>query len=150
MISLLDRLIALHAGTSPVVSQTILTLMFVVFGIVFIGIGFGYLAKTKESLLQHRWVQTAAIALAGASIVLVMLPTAFRYYIDPDIEFLSSLSITTIIHGIVGVPAIVTGVIYALGDLPENVKKWMRVTAVLWIASIGLGTYLFLQMMEIV
>jgi len=31
--------IFLHAGTSPVVSQTVLTLMFVVLGILLVGIG---------------------------------------------------------------------------------------------------------------
>ncbi len=76
-----------------------------------------------------------------------MLPTAFRYYIDPDVEVFSALSITTVIHGIVGFPAIVTGLIYVLGDLPKKVKKWMRMTVVRWLASIFLGVSLYLQMM---
>ncbi len=137
----------LHAGTSPVVSQLILTLMLVVLGIVVVGIGFGFLTKNKDGLLQHRWVLSAAVVLAFVAILFVMLPTAFRYYIDPDVEVLSSLSISTVVHGIVGFPAIVTGSIYLFGDLPKNVKKWMRVTAALWMTSTFLGVILFLQMM---
>jgi hypothetical protein len=30
--------------------------MFVTLGIVLVGIGFGYLTKSKESLLQHKWL----------------------------------------------------------------------------------------------
>jgi uncharacterized membrane protein YozB (DUF420 family) len=141
------KLIVLHAGTPPAVSQATLTLMFVVLGIIVIGIGFGRLTKTKESLLQHRWALSAAIVLALAAIFFVMLPSAFRYYVDPDVEFFSALSYTTIIHGIIGVPAVVTGLIYAFGDLPKNVKKWMRITAVLWIADMAVGVFLFLLML---
>lgn len=146
----LDRLIALHAGTSPIVSQTVLTLMLVVLGIVLVGIGFGYLEKTKTNLLQHRWILSISAGLALAAIALVMLPTTFRFYTDPDVDFYSMMSFTTAIHGIIGIPAIATGLIYAVGRLPRKVRTWMRITALLWIASIILGVYMFLQMMEIV
>ncbi len=150
MFGFLDRLIALHAGTSPVVSQTVLTLMFAVLGVVLVGIGFGYFEKTKTSLLQHRWVLSISVGLTLCAIVLVMLPTTFNFYVDPDVILLSPMSIATIVHGLIGIPAIVTGLIYAFGDLPRNVKKWMRATAVLWATSIGLGVYMFLLMMEII
>lgn len=144
------KLIALHAGTPVEVSQATLTLMFVVLGILAIGIGFGRVVKTKESLLQHRWTLSAAVALTLAAIFLVMLPSAFRFYIDPDVMLFSNISIVTVIHGIVGIPAIVTALIYAFGDLPQNVRKWMRITAVFWIADIVLGVVLFFQMMGII
>jgi hypothetical protein len=35
-------LIAFHAGTPPVISQTVMSVMFVSLGILLIGIGFGY------------------------------------------------------------------------------------------------------------
>lgn len=137
----------LHAGTPAVLSQTALTLMFVVLGIIMIGIGFGRLAKTKENLQLHRWVLSVGVVLTSAVIFFVMLPAAFRFYIDPDVEVFSSLSIVTIIHGILGFPAIVMGMIYAFGDLPDNVKKWMRWTASFWVIGIASGTFLFLLMM---
>lgn len=59
----LAHLIALHTGTPVALSQATLTLMFVVLGILLMGIGFGFLAKSKESLLQHRWAITMAIIM---------------------------------------------------------------------------------------
>ena len=121
--------------------------MFVVLGMTLIGISLGSVTKTKEKLLQHRWALSAAIALTLGAVFLVMVPSAFTFYIDPDVEFLSALSCTTIIHGILGVLAVTSGLIYAFGDLPQNVRKWMRITAVLWLADLGLGVPLFFQMM---
>lgn len=141
------KLIVLHTGTPVVVSQATLTLMFVVLGILLVGIGFGLLTKSKESLLQHRWSMSAAVALASGAIFLVMLPSAFNFFIDPDVQFFSSLSIMTIIHAVVGVPALIMGVVYAFADLPKKVKTWMRWAAVFWIFTLALGVILFFQMM---
>lgn len=141
-------IIVLHAGTSPIVSQTVMTTMLVSLGIVLIGIGFGYLIKSKESLLQHRWVLSAAVALTLGAIFFGMFPSLIRYYGDTDVEFYSALSGVTILHAIVGAPAIITATYYVFGVLPKkNLKKWMRWTAVLWVASIVLGIFLFLQML---
>jgi uncharacterized membrane protein YozB (DUF420 family) len=145
----LTQLIVLHAGTPVVLSQATLTLMFVVLGILLIGIGFGFLAKSKESLLQHRWSMTVAIILASVAIFLVMVPSAFNFYIDPDLNLFSSLSIVTLIHGAIGVPAIVIGVIYAFGDLPQKIKRWMRWAAGFWVVSLMLGVIVFLEMMDL-
>ena len=145
----LMRLIVMHAGTPVEVSQATLTLMFVVLGIILLGIGFGYLTKTRENLLQHRWALSAAILLSVGAIFVVMLPSAFRFYIDPDVEFFSSMSYTTMIHGVIGVPAVTTAIIYAFGDLPRNVRKWMRITAFLWVADMIIGILLYFQMMGI-
>lgn len=149
MQSLFENLIVLHAGTSPVVSQTSLTIMFVALGIALVGIGFGYLVKNRENLLLHRWTLTIAAVLVISVIALVMLPTFIRYYSDPDVESLSPISITTLIHTAVGAPAIVTAVYYAFGRLPKNPKKWMRLTALLWIATMVMGVLMFLQMMDL-
>lgn len=146
MLEVIDKMI-LHAGTSPVVSQIVLTLMLVVLGVLLVGVGFGYLAKNREGALMHRWTLSVSVAFTMGAVLLVMLPTAFRYYIDPDVEFFSLLSITTIIHGIIGFPAVVTGLIYVFGDLPVNRKKWMRITAYLWLATIALGVTLYLLTM---
>ena len=148
--SIFNWLVALHAGTSPITSQTVLTLMFVVLGIMLMGIGFGYVGKNKETLLQHRWTLTAALILTLAPMFLVMIPTMYRFYTDPDVMVFSSMSITQIIHTAVAIPALGTALIYAFGKLPGNVKKGMRWTAVLWIASIIIGVLLFLQMMDLI
>lgn len=143
-------LVVLHGGTPIVLSQTILTLMLVVLGVVAIGIGFGRITKTKESLLQHRWVLTVAVALTLCAVFLVMLPSAFMYYVDPDVQFFGSLSVITLIHSSIGAPALATALIYVFGDLPVKVKKWMRITAFLWVATLALGVLMFLQMLGLV
>jgi uncharacterized membrane protein YozB (DUF420 family) len=144
------RIIALHAGTPPVVSQTVMSIMLVSLGVLLVGIGFGYLTKSRENLLQHRWALSAAVALTLGAIFFGMLPSLIRYYTDPDVEFYSSLSAVTIIHTIIAVPATTTAVFYLFGILPKkNLRKWMRLSAALWIASFIIGLILFLQMFNL-
>jgi uncharacterized membrane protein YozB (DUF420 family) len=114
------------------------------------GIGFGRLSKTKESLMQHRWILTAAVILTVVPVSLVMIPSAFGFYIDPNLQFFEALSITTLFHAAIGFLAIVTALIYVFGDLPTNVKKWMRITALLWITTLVLGVVVFLQMLSLI
>jgi uncharacterized membrane protein YozB (DUF420 family) len=143
-------IIALHAGTPPVISQTVMSMMLVILGILLVGIGFGYLTKSKENLLQHRWALSAAIALTLGAVSFGMLPSFIRYYLDPDVEFYSSLSAVTIIHTIIAIPAVITAIVYVFGFLPKkNLKKWMRLTAALWLASFIVGLILFLQMFNL-
>ena len=143
----LFNLIALHAGTPVVVSQTTLTAMFVVLGIILIGIGFGSVSKNRESLLLHRWSMSVAVALASGAILLVMIPTAFNFYIDPDLQFFSSLSFFTLFHAVIGAFAITLGLIYAFGDLPQKLRRWMRWASIFWVGSLALGTIVFLEML---
>ena len=132
------------------ISQTVMSVMLVILGVLLVGIGFGYLTKTKENLLQHRWALSAAIVLTLGAIFFGMLPSLIRYYIDPDVEFYSSLSALTIIHTTIAVPAIATAVFYLFGILPKkNLRKWMRLSAALWIASFIVGLILFLQMFNL-
>jgi hypothetical protein len=130
-----------------IVSQTNLSLMFVILAILIIGVGYGLFAKTKERLLLHRWGMSLVVALSSIAILLVMVPTAFNYFIDPNLQFPSSLSIITLVHTIIAVPAVTLGLIYAFGDLPQKVKFWMRSVAVFWVTSFILGMVLFMEMM---
>jgi len=139
----------LHAGTSPILSETVLMLMLVSLAVGLVGIGFGRI-KGKENLILHRWTMSMAIILNLVAIIPVMLPTFFRYYSDPDVMLFSSLSLTTLIHGITGVPAVITGLMYAYGKLPNKTKTWMRFTAIFWVANLAIGIVLFLQMMEVI
>jgi len=139
------NLIFLLAGTPVALSQASLAEMFVVLGIALMGFGFGRLSKTQVSLLQHRRLLTVAVALTLGVIFLVMAPSAFRFYIDTNLQVLSGLSITTLIHAAIGLPAVITGVIYVFGDLPVDKKKWMHAAAALWIAALTIGVVVFLQ-----
>jgi uncharacterized membrane protein YozB (DUF420 family) len=137
----------LFADLILIVSETSLTLMLVVLGVLFIGISYGGFAKSKERILLHRWSMSVTVVLAIGVILLVMLPSAFNFYVDPNLQFFSSLSIITFIHAVAGVFAITLGLIYALGDLPQKVKQWMRWAAIFWAISLGLGLFVFLEMM---
>lgn len=144
------ELIVLHAGISPVLSQTVLNLMFVVLGILVIGIGLGYVVKNKDSFRQHRYLLTSALILTLIPTLLVMIPALYTFYTDPDVMVFSSISITQIAHAAVSTSALATAAIYAVGRLPGNVKTSMRLTAMLWIGSMVLGVLIFLQMMELI
>ena len=146
----LANLVVLHGGTSPVLSQTVLTFMFVVLGILLVGIGFGYVVKNKETLRQHRYMLTTVLVLTLIPTLAVMVPTMYRFYTDPDVMAFSSISITQMIHTAVAIPALATAGIYAFGRLPGNVKKGMRWTGILWVASLVLGVLIFLQMMDLI
>ncbi len=121
--------------------------MFVILGVLVIGVSYGLFAKTKERLFLHRWGMSVAVALSSVAILLVMMPSAFSYFIDPNLQFHSPLSILTIIHAVIGVPAVTLGLIYAFGDLPHRVRFWMRWAAVFWVASLVLGITIFMEMM---
>jgi hypothetical protein len=103
------NLIFLLARTPVALSQAALAVMFVVLGFALMVFGFGRLSKTQVSLLQHRWLLTIAVTLTLGVIFLVMTPSAFRFYIDPNLQVLSGLSITTLIHAAIGLPAWLQG-----------------------------------------
>ena len=66
-----------------------MTLLFVVLGVLLIGVGFGYVSKNKEVLLQHRWTLTIVLILTLIPVALVMAPTMYRFYTDPDVMIFS-------------------------------------------------------------
>ena len=150
MIKAMVSLIVWHAGIAPVLSQTSLNIMLVVLGLLLVGIGFGYVVKNKDAFRQHRYMLTSVLILALIPILSVMIPAMYLFYTDSDVMISSSISITQIIHTLVSIPALATASIYAVGKLPKNVKKGMRWTAGLWIASLVLGILIFLQMMDVI
>jgi uncharacterized membrane protein YozB (DUF420 family) len=148
MIFNLSNILVLHAGTPLPVSQLSLTALLVALGIMLVGIGYGRFLKTKDGLLQHRWALSATVGLSIFAIFFVMMPTFFTFYTDSDLVPFSSMSITTLLHGAVGLPAFVSALIYVFGDLPSKTRKWMRITAGLWISTVLLGLVMFVQMLE--
>ena len=125
--------------------QESISLMFVALGLSIIGIGYARL-KSKEALQMHRWIMGGAIVLSLISMFFVMIPSLFLYYINPVDSFFSGFSILQIVHSVEGVPAIVLSVMYLFNDLPQPTKKWMRITAVLWLIGIALGAVVYYTM----
>ena len=125
--------------------QESISLMFVALGLVILGIGYARL-RSKESLQLHRWVMGGASVLTLVSIFFVMFPALIIYYIAPNISFFSSFSILQIIHSAIGVPPVILTVMYLFNDLPKPTKKWMKITAILWVVSIALGAVVYYTM----
>ena len=125
--------------------QESISLMFVALGLAIIGFGYARL-KTKESFQMHRWVMSGAIILTFASILFVMVPSLYFYYVTPSIDFFSNFSILQIIHSVLGIPALALSVLYLFNHLPQPTKRWMRITAALWIAGIVLGAVVYYTM----
>jgi hypothetical protein len=125
--------------------QESIALMFVALGITIIGIGYARL-KTKEGFMLHRWAMSGAVILVLVAIFFVMFPSMYIYYIAPGVDFASGFSILQIIHAVEGAPAIVLSAMYLFNDLPKPTKKWMTLTAALWIISIALGAAVYYTM----
>ena len=131
-------------------SQTSLTLMFVVLGILLVGIGVAYATENKDSMRQHCYSLTVVLVLTLIPVLAVMIPAFYNFYTDPDVMAWSSISITQIVHTAVSIPALSTAAIYAFGKLPVNAKRSMRWAAVLWIAAMVLGVLILLQMTDLI
>jgi uncharacterized membrane protein YozB (DUF420 family) len=129
----------------PLLQQESLILVFVALGIGIVGMGFGRI-RSKDSLQLHRWVMTGAVALNLIAILVVMLPSLVFFYIDPNVTVSSSFSILQIVHAIVGFPAFTLALIFAFNDLPRQTKKYMVITAILWLTSIALGAIVYFTM----
>jgi len=130
---------------NPFLVQESITVMFVALGLAIIGIGYARL-KSKEFLQLHRWVMSGAIILTLVSIFFVMIPSFYIYYITPSNSASSSFSILQIVHSALGVPPVTLTVMYLFNDLPQPTKKWMKITAILWIMSIVLGAVVYYTM----
>jgi uncharacterized membrane protein YozB (DUF420 family) len=125
--------------------QESIALMFVALGLAIIGLGYARI-KNKEFLQLHRWIMSGAIILTLVTIFFVMFPSLYIYYTTPSNSVSSSFSILQIIHSAIGVPPATLTVMYLFNDLPQPTKKWMKITATLWIISIALGAVVYYTM----
>ncbi len=112
----------------------------------------GYFYKLKLKYYPHGAVMAIAVILHLITIFAVMVPSfvlgVIPYYVIPEPLMLISLS--GVIHGVLGIVAIVLGVyLVAAWAFRRNVKgcfkrkNVMRLTLVLWFASLILGFLLY-------
>jgi uncharacterized membrane protein YozB (DUF420 family) len=130
---------------NALLEQESLTLIFVALGLGIIGMVYGRV-KSKEALHLHRWIMTGAVALNLIAILVVMLPSLFNFYTDTTMDMVSPFSFLQIVHAIIAFPAINLAVVFAFNDLPKPTRKWMRITAVLWVTSIAMGAIVYFTM----
>ena len=129
----------------PLLEQESLMLVFVALGLGIIGMAFGKI-KNKDSFQMHRWIMTGAVGLNLIAILVVMLPSLVFFYINPSVNASSNFSVLQIVHSVVGFPAFTAALIFAFNDLPKKTRKWMIITAVLWLTSIALGAVVYFTM----
>ena len=129
----------------PLLAQEGLMLVFVALGLGIIGFAFGKI-KNKDSFQLHRWIMTGAVGLTLVATLVVMLPSFVFFYINPNMNVTSTFSIIQLVHSIIGFPAMALTLIFAFNDLPKNTKKWMVITAILWLTSIALGAVVYFTM----
>jgi len=129
----------------PLLEQESLTLVFVGLGIAIIGMAFGKI-KNKDSLQLHRWIMTGAVSLNMIAIGVVMIPSLYLFYSNANNSLTSSFSIIQIIHVVAGFPAGMLALLFVFNDLPQPAKRWMRLTAALWILSVALGAIVYFTM----
>lgn len=129
----------------PLLAQESLMLVFVALGLGVIGFAFGKI-KNKDSFQLHRWIMTGAVGLTLIATFVVMIPSLVFFYINPNMNVTSAFSILQIVHSVIGFPAMALTLIFAFNDLPKNTKKWMVVTAILWLTSIALGAVVYFTM----
>jgi uncharacterized membrane protein YozB (DUF420 family) len=129
----------------PLLQQESLMLVFVALGLGIMGFAFGKI-KNKDSFQLHRWIMTGAVGLTLIAALVVMLPSLVFFYINPNMNPTSAFSVTQIVHAVIGFPAMALTLIFAFNDIPKNTKKWMIITAILWLTSIALGAVVYFTM----
>lgn len=120
-------------------------MMIAALGLAVVGIGYARI-KTKDFLRLHRWVMSGAVFLNLAAIFAVMFPSLFLYYTAPSNSFSSPFSVLQIIHLAIGFPAAALSLMFVFNYLPQPTKKWMQVTAIVWILSVILGAVVYYAM----
>ncbi len=121
-----------------------ISLMMVALGVAISGMGFGRLG-TEEGRKMHRWMMSGAVVLSLISIFFVMFPSMFIYYTG-GYSAISGFSILQLVHSAEGVPTVILSLMYLFNDLPQPTRKWMRMTAVLWLVSVALGAAVYYTM----
>lgn len=114
-------------------------LQLVIFALFLIGILY---SKRRVDIKKHRLFMGLATILQVFAIILIM-GRAFFSYVGFLVErFYQATPIVTWAHGITGGLAVVLGIIFLLRH-PRKIRLWMRITAVLWVISLALGTFYY-------
>ncbi|NLF89478.1 hypothetical protein GX563_11740 [Candidatus Bathyarchaeota archaeon] len=135
----------------PIILVTAVSLIVQI--VVFLLLVLGYFYKRKLKFYMHGAVMAVAVALHLITVFAVMVPSfvlgVIPYYVIP--EPLMVISLASVIHGVLGIVAIVLGVyLVAAWAFRRNVngcfkrKNVMRLTISVWFASLILGFLLYI------
>ena len=117
-------------------------------GILLVGVRYGR-RKTPGSIWKHWSIMGVAGFLDLTGLVSVMAPALGSYIMNKP-DFLSMWALTSLPHAALGVlvaiMVVCLGTLYFANDSPKNMKGWMLLMFMLWLANIALGISLYLQM----
>lgn len=131
---------AIIGTASPVSSDLNLLLQI----IVLTALIFGAILCVRKRFIEHSRVMTAVVILNAAGLIFVMAPSLFIYLTSP-LEIFSYSFFSTSLHVLIGVSAIATGMAFILNKKPLNLRLWMRLSFLLWVASFILGFLIYLK-----
>jgi uncharacterized membrane protein YozB (DUF420 family) len=128
-----------------------LTLILILLTMVLFTVGWQLAVHKKFS--HHRWIQTSAVVINTAVILVVMI-ASFIIYIIPGIpsKLLEGNYGLTVVHAFVGTITMLLGVFIALranGLVPKrfrfkNYKRFMRISYVLYLVAGVLGVFVYI------
>ena len=117
-------------------------------GIILVGVRYGR-RKKPGSVWKHWSIMGVAGFLNLIGLASVMAP-ALEGFIMNKPDFLSIWALTSLPHAALGVlvaiMVVCLGTLYFANDSPKNMKGWMLLTFMLWVANIALGISLYMQM----
>jgi uncharacterized membrane protein YozB (DUF420 family) len=136
---IINRMI-FHGGGAPPLQSTIdVMLEILILSIVLMGWKLGR-TKAYNNIIKHRDSMTIATAINSLSIFIVMMPSFYSFLFDPNLELLKMSSIVFLLHGTLGVFAMVFSFRFiVVGIRLKNLRRWMRITLAFWIVTLLLG-----------
>jgi uncharacterized membrane protein YozB (DUF420 family) len=124
-----------------------LILQIVVLVLLFAGVGL----KVRKKFRQHGIVMLTAVVLHTITILVVMIPSFILGFSSPgSIDFANTLVVATLVHGFVGIAALLLGVwLVASWRLKADMKTCfakkgiMRLTITIWLIALFLGIFIY-------
>ena len=93
--------------------------------------------RRRIDFKKHRLLMGVALALNALAILLIMGRSFFAYLGFIVKEFYQLTPFVTWVHGITGGLAEVFGIAF-LFKHPRKIRRWMMVTAILWVIALTL------------
>lgn len=103
----------------------------------------GVVLVRKGRFRAHGSVMAISVAVNAIAILVVMGPSMVNIISQGFGTLPFSLTLLTIVHGVLGVAAEVLGAILVFRKF-GNVKMWMRITFTLWMLPLALGILIYL------
>ena len=105
-------------------------------------LGISHVMKRRLDIRKHRLFMGLAVLLQAVSIALIMGWPFSGYLSVRTSDFLDLNPVIIGSHGVSGGLAEILGVIFFIHH-PRKIRRWMIITAILWILSLSLGAFFY-------